>query len=167
MKYFTAEWHRGDLSDADCTAVQEAYSKEIATLRPHLPPALVTLVDTNLHDGRFRRVVFDHASKELTFELRCGDLQVGYFDLDLAYRGVDLDERRLSELIHLANGPRVEILYDEVGVEGESFVHRYLFWPYRELDIGFRALSLQATPVRNRDIPESSERVVQLNRPAR
>jgi len=105
----------------------------------------------NLHDGRFRAATLRSPSGVLEMHLRCGDLQVGYFDLDLTYRSVNLSEAEVAELAAAVNLPETEVLYDEVdlGPEG-SFVHRLLLWPRGELVIPFADLALRRRPTRSR-----------------
>ncbi len=150
MDYFTEAWH-GDTSEK-ADEVLGAYRQHLAGIVPRLPPSVRELAsETNLHDGRIRRVVLD--GDTLLMELRCGDLQDGYFDLDLSYEQAVLSGSDVEALRGLAGAKNAEALYDEVDVEAPgAFVHRILFWlwrdggSYQEVTIRFQGLALTKTP---------------------
>jgi len=171
MKYFTAAWASGELSDAEEDAVVPAYEVHIEALTPQLPETLCSLAtDVNLHDGLIRRIAIERSAARLTIELRCGDLQSGYFDLDLRYSGVDMNSLDTSMLRELAGNEAAEVLYDEVDSD-DVYIHRMLFWvgrekqrdPYRELEIRFSTFDLLQVSCLNRDIDQKGSRYVQFN----
>ena len=153
MKFFTRSWCDGDMSDADAEGVQQRYQDHLARIVPRLSdPVRRLATEVNVHDGLIRRIQFDPSSKTLCLELRCGDLQVGYFDLDLVYGEATLTPDDLDRLDRLASDAEAEALYDEVDILGDAYSHRILFWPSLEVEIEFRALTLQVTPRPNREI---------------
>jgi len=153
MKFFTRQWHAGHLSDREADKVVQAYDDHLESLLPHLPVSLLALAkNTNLHDGRIRQVSVDRVAATVTLGVRCGDRQFGYFDVDLIYEHVDFTNSELSEMKAIAQDPRAEVLYDEVDTNVHNrWVHRILFWPYRELCVEFRKLDLR---VESRDTRE-------------
>jgi hypothetical protein len=144
MKFFTRQWHAGDMPAREADKVPRAYAEHLESLLPRLPEALLALArNVNLHDGRIRQVRFDRPACVVTLAVRCGDLQSGYFDVDLIYKSLDFTNSELSELKAIAHDQQTEILYDEVDVSfRNNWVHRILFWPYRELCIEFGELEL-------------------------
>lgn len=162
MKYFTEAW-RGDMSD-EARNVFTAYRQHLASITPELPPAVRELAfETNLHDGLIRRIVWDGDS--LRLELRCGDLRVGYFDLDLSYEQVTLSAPEVKALSDLAQNKNASALYDEVDMEEPgAFAHRILFWrglsADQEVTIRFRGLGLTKTPQPNREFRRLKSRFV-------
>ena len=84
--------------------------------------------------------------------LRCGDLQAGYFDLDIAYEEANMSTTELAELTSAVNNSETEILYDEVdlGAVGK-YVHRLLLWPRGEIVITFASMTYLMHPVSTRD----------------
>ena len=144
MQFFTPEWHEGEVSDDEFEAVPVRYAAHIAALAPNVPPAVRELaVGRSLHDGTFGRVIVDRRRRRVTLELRVGDQQVGYADLQLIYEEVDLTRLETATLRAAVDDSESELLYDEVDQEGEGrFVHRVLFFPYREVDIAFGVLHL-------------------------
>ncbi len=106
MRFFTRQWHNGELSEEESQAVPLRYAAHLETLRPKLPMTLLTLAfGTYLHDGLLRGVGLDRAQRTLAIGLRCGDLHLGYFDVDLVYKEVSLPASSLSELEAAARDP--------------------------------------------------------------
>ncbi len=136
MKYFTPAWHRGDLDDEASDRVWGDYQRHLAGLLPGLPPEVQALAtDISIHDGLLWKAEADPEHGSLRLALRCGDLQVGYFDLELEYEQVDFVPelaqalRKLS-VVKLEQPSKPypnEALYDELDQEGDLLVHRILF----------------------------------------
>ncbi len=153
MKFFTREWHAGEMSDEESERIVSDYWAYIDTLLPSLPPSVATLArEINLHDGLIHRVLIQPEQKQLELGLRCGDLQVGYFNLDLTYSEVRMDLLDIPFLQGLAQNRQTEMLYDEVDLEDDDYVHRLLFWPEGEIAIVFRGLQIVRTPRAGRSI---------------
>jgi hypothetical protein len=159
MKYFTSAWARGELEDESGTAFAE-YKKHLAFLLPQMPPDVrILATNTNLHDGMLLKKVLDTEQDTLLLILRCGDLQVGYFDLELHYLHMPSVPPATEGLESLVANPsrknlhRSEALYDEVDMEGDVFVHRILFYTrrtYHEVTVRFTQLRLRTTPREDR-----------------
>ncbi len=132
-----------------------------------LPPSLATLArEISLHDALIRRVVAHLEQNSLRFDLLCGDLQVGYFDLEILYRNVDWDCLDQEALARRARDQRTEILYDEVErIADSDYEHRILFWPEDEIAIRFSDLKLQRRPRDDRAIERPEEPFTQVGRP--
>jgi hypothetical protein len=174
MNYFTPEWHSGEIEDED-NIVYKRYKAHLAPLLPKWLPDVQTLAARiNLHDGLIRECSWKPDEAELFLRLRCGDLRVGYFDLDLHYSGVLLSPLEWGTLLLLSANKNSSALYDEVDKENGRFVHRILFllsrWGrsprrinayrhiklplrrakrefyYREITIRFERLHLVTTP---------------------
>ena len=109
----------------------------------------------SLHDGLFRRVIADRNARKLVFELRCGDLQAGYYDLDLTYLGVEYATLDVVALAGLVRDRQTEILYDELDFDGANkYIHRILFHPAGEIAITFSNISLKQRFQPNRSVPD-------------
>jgi len=159
MKYFTRSWANGEPSDEECEQVRCAYWAHVDGLIGRLPGAVAELATVvNLHDALIRRVTVDVAAQGLRVELRCGDLQRGYFDADLRYWGVPLEETDLVTLEDRARDPGTEVLYDEVDVsEDGQLSHRFLFWPDGELEIRFTAFAMDRLRKNDRIRPRTED----------
>lgn len=159
MDYFTPAWHSGEIEDKD-NAVYKKYQEHLALLLPHWPPDVQRLADCiNLHDGLIREFSWNTDEATLHLRLRCGDLQVGYFDLDLHYSGVIFSLSELESMAALKSDKVGSALYDEVGEKAGRFGHSILFisqqriegrFRYYEITIQFKELHLTATPRENR-----------------
>ncbi len=160
MKYFTEQWLNDEMDNEAQLAVVKDYQRHLAALMPRLPPDVQTLAASiSLHDGLLSRAVVDTEQATLRLTLRCGDLQVGYFDLDLHYLQVLFTPEAIENLAGLIANPSLEdlhnmyrcseALYDELDMEGEIFVHRILFLrgdDWHELTVRFGQMHLRTTP---------------------
>jgi hypothetical protein len=141
MKYFTRHWFEGDISDEESDAVWAAYRTRRDAILPLMPPTVKELATSiNIHDGIVERIILNHDSESLQCDLICGDLQRGYFRLELMYGGVKVDP---LELAAIARESAIEALYDEIDVLSNGlYEHRILFTHSREISIEFRTLQL-------------------------
>ena len=153
MKFFTPAWHSDDLDGEGLDTAFDDYRQYLAPLLPRLPPDVQTLASTNLHDGLLFSLGGDVNFLGMT--LRCGDLQVGYFDAALDYFAVLQSAEFIKTLEELAPVPSrkavdpiaryCQALYDEIDVDGEWIIHRVLFTAhgsYQELTVRFKELVL-------------------------
>jgi hypothetical protein len=165
MKYFTENWHKGEFSELKTETIRQAYWQHLQTLQSRFSEQVFELANKiNLHDSLIRKVISNTKDHTLLLELMCGDLSTGYFELELKYKGVDLMTSDLNILRTVTLEKKNEILYDEVDVSQEGYIHRLLFWPYREIDINFTELSLRKRPSLNRNTPTpvTSDRFIEI-----
>jgi hypothetical protein len=133
-----------------------------------LPARFRTFAETvDIHDGLVREIRLDRRAATLAIDLRVGDVQTGYFDLAIRYGGVDLgvlDERALAAI---GRDVRAEALYHEVDVAPDGwYEHRWLWWPYRDLDVRFRDFEFATEPRPDREFGRSTDAYVELRDPA-
>ena len=125
------------MDNETCSKMAQDYKRHLADILPDLPPEVQTLATSiNIHDGLLReKAKADLGQTILRLVLRCGDSQIGYFDLELRYAEVNLspqfmkDFAQLSAILMTKNQPPYpsEALYQEVDREGQFLVHRILF----------------------------------------
>ncbi len=152
MKFFTRDWHQGELSDSEADAAVPAYEAHLRTIAPSLPDALLRLTSgTSLHDGLIEQVIVDAEEGELSLALRIGDLQVGYSTLTLAYAGVFKPARQVSTFRQLLRAG-AELLSDEVDISPAGFVHRLYFSTTEEVSLVFETLRLTQVQRSDRSI---------------
>jgi hypothetical protein len=159
MKYFTEAFVFGGLTDDQCLVASDTYRARLEEIEPQLSPEVRELATSmNLHDGLIRHVALDRAARSLSLGIRRGDLQVGYFDVDLAYADVDLNLLNPAMLEAIAADPKTELLYNEfdLGSAGR-FVHRIIFWPrpMREIEVVFGSVKVSTEPQPDREIRRS------------
>ncbi len=168
MKFFTEEMCKTlnrDQGIRNLNAAWANYRNDIEVHREVLGSHLSTLALMNgMNDGLVCKVLHDQNKKILEILLRCGDLQVGYFDLHLKYIDAEITPEHEHILAHTArttqNRRRVEAIYaHEVGIsEDGRFEHRIIFESWIWLQINCRELKWQRVDRDNRTIPDSEER---------
>ncbi len=120
MKFFTSDIYKA-LEDLD-TEVQgldrlkeadRKYKARLSQVRETFPPALSAVADAWAVDDALiakLRQSDDPATLELV--LRCGNLQIGYFDLDFTYDSPEVSDEHLRALIKVASNIRGNCLFD-------------------------------------------------------
>jgi hypothetical protein len=84
LKFFTRNWYESSQN----VIASKKYAQHLNTIRAQLPPDLVQLSERlPLHDGLFCKALWNPVESMLSLQLRCGDQQVGYFDVTLMYSG--------------------------------------------------------------------------------
>ena len=137
------------MTDAEAAEVPEVYWRYVATL--DLPPTIAALSQVNPHDAFMLSVEYQPEQSRLTLQIRCGDLQRGYFDVTLAFSQVVVDPMTLDTLRRAARPARVEVLYDEVDRLDDGFEYRLLLDPDGEVSIRFKQIELTERRAASRD----------------
>ena len=160
MKFFTREWLTSELKDEEFESVVPAYNRHLVKIAPSLTPNLHNFVKTvNLHDSLIRRFVVDYTELMLGLYLRCGDLQQGYYDLDIRYKDIQIDKAVVDTLVMAALNEKTEILYDELDITGDNkYIHRMIFYPDYEISIKFQDLEYEQIKQSNRDFLIATEK---------
>ena len=148
MRCLTRAWVSGALTEVEWDRALEAYRARIAEIAPRLPNALLRLTrDVSLHDGLIECVIWHPAKRRLRLSLVCGDVQSGYFLVQLTYDGAMLGGGRVDSLRRAAESRESESLYDEVDIEDDGrFSHRLLFSPREEVTIEFERFDMSISP---------------------
>lgn len=145
MRFFSPQWHAGDLTAGEEDAAIARYQDHLAHLLPAFSEDMRTFFQSeSLHDALICSVTGSKSAGDLLLELTSGDSNRSYRTLHLDYRGVLSD---VYEAIATLPADRPwEILYDEIDREDNLYVHRLLFWPYAELPIKFMGFSFTVEP---------------------
>ena len=152
MRFFTPAWHRGELTEEEARGVWPAYEAHLMSLGPTLPREAYRLSkEVSLHDALIRHVVRVDGNLELL--CRTGDVQEGYSDLRLSYGAATLSGQDEAFLKSAINRPDIEVLYDEFDAADGRWVHRLLFWPYREVALYFETFHVRLTRAKGRSDP--------------
>ena len=139
----------------------ERYAQHLESLRGVLPANVLALAKLHgIDDGLIVRVQYDREQRHLTLILRCGHLQMGYYDLVLAYEDAFLspqDEWTLAKIARAAtpNGwPRSDVAIHEVDrTKADGIEHRFLFHPGVWFAIRCRALHWKRVRRPNQRVP--------------
>lgn len=168
MRFLTRAWHAGDLDDDRADAIAAEYQAHRVAVASRLPTRLQAFdARFSVHDALVRAIQLDPAARTLRLELVVGDLRTGYADLRLEYQDVDVATLDTGTLADIARDPRAEALYDEVDIASDGrFEHRWLWWPYRELDVRFGAFDFEAVPRPDREVERAAEPYVEIEPPA-
>lgn len=149
MKYFTKEWCFSDLDDSEIDRISESYRDYIEDTYKRLPFVLKILAkNLNLHDGRLIKVSFIKDEGCLLLDGIFGDLQMGYFFLEIRYLGISgLSEDVLNKIF---KNQELEILSDEIEfIYDKHFSHKMLFSSKNDIDLQFTDIQIvirNATP---------------------
>ena len=141
--------------------VAERYARHLESLRGILPANVLALAKLHgIDDGLIVRVRYNREQRHLTLILRCGHLQMGYYDLIITYQDAVLsarDEWTLAKIARAAtsNGrSRSDVAIHEVDrAEAGGIEHRFLFHPGVWFAIRCRALHWKRVSRSNQRVP--------------
>lgn len=145
MKYFTEEWCFGKIKDSEIRRISKNYLAYLDEIYKKLSfPVKLLAKQINLHDGIIEEFKYYQKSAMLILKGSFGDLQVGYFSLQLKYLGIiDLN---LNQLSSLCKEKKVEILRNEIELlPNDCYTHRIYFSVKKELEITFQNLEIEIT----------------------
>lgn len=151
MKYFTNDWFFSKLSDDDMEEISSRYWGYIDSVFEKLPFSLKVLSkQINLHDGVVLESTFDKERHILNLEIFCGDLQTGYFLLQLHYSGISEHSKNLEKIEKF-----LEIFTTEIEmIDHNHFNHRFLLSSKEEVKIEFLDVSINIMNKTPRDHKE-------------
>ena len=140
MKYFTNDWFFSKLSEDEIDRISDEYWAYIDSIFEKLPFTLKILSKSiNLHDGIVVNTNFNRESHLLKLDFFCGDLQSGYFLLQLEYSGISDQSKNVDRF-----EPYVEIFTDELEIVGiNHFIHRILLSNKIEVQMEFSDLIIK------------------------
>lgn len=149
MKYFTKEWCFSDLDDHEIEKRLTSYRNYISNIYKNLPFALKLLAkNINLHDGRLMKVSFIQDENLLLLNGIFGDLQNGYYFLEIKY--VSISGLNTEELTSIFKDQEIVILSDEIEFFSDNFFsHKMLFSTKKDINIQFKDIQIvirNATP---------------------
>jgi hypothetical protein len=169
MKFFTLDWYHTPIDEADAVHFRRAYDSYAAHLelmRGVLPDSVLALARlSGMDDGLVVSVRHERAVRRLRLTLRCGDLQVGYYDLILDYEEASLSPPDEWTLARVARSTRSDARYDydlayhEIDrSEDGQIEHRLLFHPGIWLAIRCVRMRWEKVPRSDRRLPRSRDR---------
>ncbi len=119
-------------------AVAQAFRDHNARIRPLLPPSLQWLQEAYIHDAQIQSLQIDTVQQTVQLVLTCFDSPVGYFNLDLKYKDIQLTAQEISLFCLIAHREDAEVYWGEVDIvdiaggagstdAARLFVHRILW----------------------------------------
>jgi hypothetical protein len=140
MRFLTAAWHRGQLSDDEVDDVEARFASHRAAFAQSTTGALHDLaVGRSLHDALVEAVEVNRSMRSVSLHLLARDRLRGYVERTIVYRGVDLQHLDTAALASIVRDPASELLVDELhSLDAGVYAHGLLFWPhYREMSFRF------------------------------
>lgn len=100
MKFQTPSW---DAAPEDWAEFRRAYSSHLEKMRGVLPDHVLELAAlSGVDDGLIEEYSYDKNERTLYLVLLCGDLQMGYYDLIITYKNVEVSLDHEKTLAYLA-----------------------------------------------------------------
>ncbi len=143
MKYFTKDWCFGDLDDDKIQEVKKNYWEYIDHIKDSLPfPLKLLATNINLHDGIIDKVSYFSEKKSLKIEGIFGDLENGYFKLEVKY--LNISEPKIRVLKTIFEQQTIEVISDEIElVSPRLFSHRFLLSTKKKIEIRFSDIEIK------------------------
>ena len=150
------------------TEAFDANRRHIEGLKGVLPDSIIELAEPYLlDDGLVLKVVYDRAKKTLTLVLRCGNLQIDYYDIIITYVGAKITPKHDQTLANIARstnefqGYGHDIHFHEITVaKDRRITHRFLFNPGVQFAISCKSLTWRKIPRKGRNFAKVEDRYV-------
>lgn len=115
--------------------VRKQYREHLNQIRSLLSEPVVQLSTlSGLEDALVARVIHDRPMSQLRLVLRCGNLQVGYFNLNLSYKSAFMSPEHDLILAEIARSTRTQtrfgcdLAFHEIDLTPEGqIIHRLMF----------------------------------------
>jgi hypothetical protein len=163
MRYFTLAVYNDDRRQHETSV---AYIRHLDNMEGILPRDVLELARMpGVDDGLVAEVRHNADQRVLTLTLRCGELQMGYFDLELRYVNAGIlpeDARTLARIARTTRNAdcyESEVCVHELDVTGDGRIeHSFLFHPGISFAIYCRALTWERNPRPTRNLPRLRDR---------
>lgn len=170
MKFFTLEaynaWYEAYEEDGALLNAWNRYKDHLGELRGVLRESVLKLADPyGMEDGLVVRVDHDRERRVLKLVLRCGHLQMGYYDLELTYIDASIipeHEKILASIARSTKSHRThqsDLAYHELdATEDGRIEHRFLFHPGKWFEIRCGLLQWDRLQRHGRSFPYYKDR---------
>lgn len=165
MKFLTpdvyAAWCRGE--DNEWLNARLRYDEHLRCIQDLVPKRVVELARLpGLDDALVLKAISDQTNDTVSLRLRCGDLRIGYFDLDIVYLDGRIAPRDERELARIARGTanqrqyQCDLAFHEIDLlPGGQLVHNLLF---HGTELGGRSFSIACKSIRWRRVTRRTRR---------
>lgn len=164
MKFLTKEiydsWYSNHEDDRPLGAAYKAYQATVRNASAAWPERVRALAELRgVDDGLVVEVHHLRSLNRLILVLRCGHLQMGYYDLVLSYYDAEISPEHELTLARIARSSREEVFEQELEVaEDGRIVHRLMFHPGDWFAISCRELDWTSISRPNRELPQLGDR---------
>jgi hypothetical protein len=170
MKFFTVDvynsWYSTYKDGSTLEAASHDYDEYLESLKGILTDRLLTLARLpGVDDGLVVEVKHDQNQRTIALTLRCGHVQMGYYDLVLQYEGAKISAHDEQTLAQIARTTRDEVRHQSDLYRHEldltaagSIEHRLLFHPGVWFAIRCRALRWDKVDRPDQKLPRVEER---------
>lgn len=128
MKFFNLEWIKGDILDIEYDRRQKEYDNYIHSIKNSTNIIIRHFCDINFNDAKI--VNINHKNKNLFVKFYIGDLQNGYYELNVNF----IVSKNFS--LH-KNITKKEIITSEVIYENKIFYFLFILNNFKEHCIDF------------------------------
>ena len=170
MKFFTVDvynsWYSNYKEGSTLESALHNYDAYLESLKGILPARLLTLARLpGVDDGLVIEVKHDRNKSVIVLTLRCGHVQMGYYDLVLQYEGAEISAHDEQTLAQIARTTQDEVRHQsdlyrhelDVTTAG-SIEHRLLFHPGVWFAIRCRTLRWDKVDRPGQKLPRVKER---------
>lgn len=174
MKFLTVDvynsWYNTYQDDSALKSAFQQYHQYLKSIEDILPVPILMLAQLRgVDDGLVCKVTHDRIQQVLTITLRCGHLQMGYYDLILRYEEADISSEDEQTLIQIARTTKDEskhkfdLYFHEVDITQDGRIeHRLLFHPGTWLAIRCRVLNWKKVDRPDQKLPRLRERFTEI-----
>lgn len=173
MKFFKPQKSKAFRNPGQFKKIAEDYNRHLEKLQDVLPERVLELAKpSGMENGLVVRVDHDRKRRLLRLVLRCGHLQMGYYNLILTYEDAEISPEHDVVLAKVARTTKTQRLhqrdlaYHELdSFEGGRIEHRFLFDSFEPgrpdwvwFSIRCRSLRWCREQKRSRRLPPSEDR---------
>lgn len=138
MKYFTRELYDGlyrtrTVTDQNLTQARHEYEQHLKSPVGQMPDDVLELARLpGTDDGLVVEVRLEVQAQHLSLTLRCGNLQLGYYDLFLPYEQAEITPRDLQELAGIVRATKTcweytnDLYIDEIDLSDDGRIEHQL-----------------------------------------
>ena len=124
MRFFDTDWIKGNLSDNEYDKREQEYNKFISNLLIKMNIPERVFANINFNDAKL--VFFENINNKLSLKLYIGDLQNGYYQLNICF--ITKSSCKLE---------KGEILTSEIYYDDNKFYFMFIFSNLKQYEIEF------------------------------
>lgn len=170
MKFFTPEACDTFYDSEPFQKIDAAYRRHLETLRGDLSDRVLQLAQpSGIEDGLVVRVTHDQEKRMLCLVLRCGHLQMGYYNLVLTYGDAALTPEHYNALATVAQSTKsqsdhgCDLAYHELDYVDGAIEHRLIFnalqWQHPTAG-GYIWFAIRCRDLRWKRVPRRTRRFI-------